>query len=94
MPKVAGIRRFGSAALDLAFVAAGRYDGYWEENLQSWDMAAGILIVREARGMVSEFDGRTKMLQTGQILATNGAIHGTVTRLLSEARKIYKAQQK
>ncbi|MBT5187357.1 MAG: inositol monophosphatase [Kordiimonadaceae bacterium] len=93
MPKVAGIRRFGSAALDLAFVAAGRYDGFWEENLQPWDIAAGILIVREARGMVSEFDGRAKVMQTGQILATNGSIHGSVTRLLSEARKINRAKQ-
>ncbi|MDG1995575.1 MAG: inositol monophosphatase family protein, partial [Emcibacteraceae bacterium] len=65
MGEVAGVRRFGSAALDLAWVAAGRYDGFWEEGLQSWDIAAGILMVREARGMVSEFDGRSKMLQTG-----------------------------
>lgn len=90
MGEVAGVRRFGSAALDLAWVAAGRYDGYWEEGLQAWDIAAGILIVREARGMVSEFDGRAKMMQTGQILATNGAIHGSVTRLLSNARKQLK----
>ncbi len=93
MPQVAGIRRFGSAALDLAFVAAGRYDGFWEEDLKPWDIAAGILIVREARGMVSEFDGRAKMMQTGQILATNASIHGSVTRLLSEARKKHKSKQ-
>jgi len=90
MGEVAGVRRFGSAALDLAWVAAGRYDGFWEEGLQSWDIAAGILMVREARGMVSEFDGRSKMLQTGQILATNAAIHGKVTKLLSTARKAHK----
>jgi myo-inositol-1(or 4)-monophosphatase len=92
MGGVAGVRRFGSAALDLAYVAAGRYDGFWEENLQSWDIAAGILMVREARGMVSEFNGRSKMMQTGQVLATNGAIHGTLTRLLSESRKKHKAK--
>ncbi|MDG1858897.1 MAG: inositol monophosphatase family protein [Emcibacteraceae bacterium] len=90
MPEVAGVRRFGSAALDLAWVAAGRYDGFWEEGLASWDIAAGILMVREARGMVSEFDGRSKMLQTGQILATNAGIHGKVTKLLSTARKAHK----
>lgn len=94
MGEVAGVRRFGSASLDLAWVAAGRYDGFWEEGLQPWDIAAGILLVREARGMVSEFDGRTKMLQTGQILATNGAIHGPVTRLLSDARKAHRERSK
>src|SRR5215210_4112974 len=56
-PEVAGIRRFGSAALDLAWVAAGRYDGYWEEDLQPWDIAAGILLVREAGGYVTDFRG-------------------------------------
>ncbi|MDA7569281.1 inositol monophosphatase [Emcibacteraceae bacterium] len=90
MGEVAGVRRFGSAALDLAWVAAGRYDGFWEEGLEAWDIAAGILMVREARGMVSEFDGRAKMLQTGQILATNASIHGKVTKLLSTARKAHK----
>ena len=94
MGEVAGVRRFGAASLDLAWVAAGRYDGFWEEGLNSWDIAAGILLVREARGMVSEFDGRAKMLDTGQILATNGAIHGSVTRLLSNARKAHKEKQK
>lgn len=94
MGEVAGVRRFGSASLDLAWVAAGRYDGFWEEGLEAWDIAAGILMVREARGMVSEFDGRAKMLQTGQILATNGSIHGKVTKLLSTARKAHKEKQK
>ena len=94
MGEVAGVRRFGSAALDLAWVAAGRIDGYWEEGLNSWDIAAGILLVREARGMISEFDGRSKMLETGQVLATNGAIHGTVTRLLSNSRKAHKENSK
>jgi len=94
MGEVAGVRRFGSASLDLAWVAAGRYDGFWEEGLASWDIAAGILLVREARGMVSEFDGRAKMLQTGQILATNSSVHGLVTRLLSSARKAHKEKQK
>jgi myo-inositol-1(or 4)-monophosphatase len=87
MPEVAGIRRFGSAALDLAYVAAGRFDGFWESGLSPWDIAAGILMVHEAGGTVSEYDGRNRMLKTGQVLASNGLIHGPLTRLLSEARK-------
>ena len=55
--KVAGLRRFGAAALDLALVAAGRFDGYWERNLSPWDMAAGIILVREAGGFVTDLDG-------------------------------------
>ena len=71
----AGIRRFGSAALDLAYVAAGRFDGFWETNLQPWDIAAGIIIVREAGGMISEIDGRNGMLKTGSILAANPTLY-------------------
>ena len=56
-PKVAGLRRFGAASLDMAFVAAGRLDGYWERNLQPWDMAAGQIMIREAGGMVGGIDG-------------------------------------
>lgn len=87
MPEVAGVRRFGAAALDLAYVAAGRCDGFWEAGLAPWDIAAGIIMVREAGGMVSEFQGRALMMQSGEILATNGAIHGPLTRLLREARR-------
>ena len=57
--RVAGLRRFGAASLDMAFVAAGRLDGYWERNLHAWDMAAGAIIVREAGGIVSGIDGET-----------------------------------
>lgn len=87
MGEVAGVRRFGAAALDLAYVAAGRYDAFWESGLEPWDIAAGIVLVREAGGMVSEFDGGAAMLSSGEILASNGAIHGPVTRLLREARR-------
>ncbi|MBW7837617.1 MAG: inositol monophosphatase [Sphingomonadales bacterium] len=87
MPEVAGVRRFGAAALDLAYVAAGRCDGFWESALAPWDIAAGILLVREAGGMVSEFNGRALMMQSGEILATNGALHGPLTRLLREAQR-------
>ena len=58
--KVAGLRRFGAAALDLAWVAAGRFDGYWERNLSPWDFAAGVLIVREAGGFVTDLDGNER----------------------------------
>lgn len=73
MPEVAGIRRCGSASLDLAWTAAGRMDGYWEHNLNSWDIAAGILLIREAGGYVSDLAGRDKMLVSGDIVAGNEA---------------------
>ncbi|HEX9006168.1 MAG TPA: inositol monophosphatase family protein [Bacteroidota bacterium] len=70
-----GIRRLGSAALDLAYVAAGRFDGFWEISLNPWDMAAGVLIVREAGGRVTDFQGRPVDIYRKEILATNGRIH-------------------
>jgi myo-inositol-1(or 4)-monophosphatase len=78
--KSAGIRRMGAAALDLAYVAAGRFDGYWERNLNIWDIAAGAVIVREAGGTVIEVDGGDFM-QTGSILASNASL----TPLLAKA---------
>ncbi len=74
-PKTADVRRAGSAALDLAFVAAGRLDGFWESNLQPWDMAAGILLVQEAGGFVTDFNGQENSLNNGQIVAGNPKIH-------------------
>ncbi len=70
-PKVADVRRAGSAALDLAYVAAGRLDGFWEIGLNEWDMAAGALLIREAGGMVGDFGGGEEYLQTGNIVAGN-----------------------
>ena len=75
MPEVAGIRRTGSAALDLAWVAAGRFDAYWEHNLQPWDLAAGLVIVREAGGFVSDLKGGDKILESGDVLAANATLH-------------------
>src|SRR5579884_738105 len=69
--QVAGLRRFGAAALDLAWVAAGRFDGYWERDIKPWDMAAGLLMVREAGGYVSDCDGGDAMLAKGHIVAGN-----------------------
>ncbi len=84
-PKVAGIRRFGSAALDLAWVAAGRYDGYWESGLQPWDVAAGMLIVREAGGFVTDFRGADKVIERQEVLAANDGIHSKLHKLLAGA---------
>lgn len=69
------IRRLGSAALDLCYVAAGRFDGFWEQKLQPWDVAAGALIVQEAGGMVTTSDGQPFRSSAGSVLATNGVIH-------------------
>jgi myo-inositol-1(or 4)-monophosphatase len=80
-----GVRRFGSASLDLAYVAAGRYDGFWERGLRAWDIAAGILIVREAGGMVSDLGGGTRTLETGDILAANETIHPQLLKLLKSS---------
>ena len=68
-PKCAGIRRPGAAALDLAYVAAGRYDGFWEMGLSAWDMAAGALMIKEAGGLVTDFNGDDNYLKTGTIVA-------------------------
>jgi myo-inositol-1(or 4)-monophosphatase len=84
-PNVAGIRRFGSAALDLAWVAAGRFDGFWEEDLQYWDVAAGILLVREAGGFVSDFRGSEAGLAKGQVLAANDQLHSKLHKLVGGA---------
>ena len=82
MGATSGIRRFGSAALDLAYVAAGRYDGYWERNLLPWDVMAGIVLVREAGGIVTEIEGAGKPGQGASILASNGVIHDAFSELL------------
>ena len=79
----AGVRRFGSAALDLAYVAAGRYDGFWERGLNSWDIAAGILLVREAGGFVSDFASRDRALDSGDIVAANPSIHAKLLKCLN-----------
>jgi len=81
----AGIRRFGSAALDLAYVAAGRCDGYWESGLNPWDVAAGILIVREAGGMVGPLTEGAEIFAGGGIVAANGAVFDRLTTVLREA---------
>jgi len=85
MGQVAGVRRTGSAALDLAFVAAGRCDGFWERTLSAWDMAAGILLVREAGGFVTDLAGGDAMLDRGDIVAGNEAIQRDLLGVLKAA---------
>lgn len=85
MAQTAGVRRFGSAALDLAYVAAGRYDGFWETHLSAWDVAAGILLVREAGGYVSEIEGGQGMMASGSILAANDHLHRPLGEVLRGA---------
>jgi len=87
MAEVAGIRRFGSAALDLAYVAAGRYEGFWESGLSLWDIAAGIIIVREAGGFVTDYKGGYEGLPTGQIIAANDRLHDPLRKLVLRADK-------
>lgn len=80
--KALGIRRPGSAALDLACVAAGRFDGFWERGLAPWDMAAGFVLVQEAGGRISRYNGGNARLQDAEVVATNPSIHGKVLELL------------
>lgn len=81
-PAVAGLRRTGSACIDLAWIASGRFDGYWEARLSPWDIAAGILIVREAGGFVTDYAGNDKSLENGQVVAGNDAIHKALIKSL------------
>ena len=86
-PHIAGIRRFGSAALDLAYVAAGRYDGFWERGLAPWDVAAGVLIAREAGAMVTCINGAAFKVDGPSVLAANDALHQPLSKLLHGATK-------
>jgi myo-inositol-1(or 4)-monophosphatase len=80
--KTHGIRRAGSAAMDLAYTACGRFDGYWEFNLNPWDTAAGVLLVREAKGTVSDTDGAPFDIASKEVVASNGLLHGTLLKEL------------
>lgn len=86
-PQVAGIRRFGAASLDLAWVAAGRFDGFWESGLKPWDTAAGCLLVREAGGFVSDWRGISHPVCDTQVLAANDALHSRLHKILAGALK-------
>ena len=86
--QVAGLRRFGAAALDLAWVAAGRLDGYWERDIKPWDMAAGFILVREAGGYISDCDGGDNMFAKGHVIAGNEAIQKELLAVLKGAGKV------
>jgi myo-inositol-1(or 4)-monophosphatase len=88
-----GLRRFGAATLDLAWVAAGRFDAFWESNLSPWDMAAGMLLVREAGGFVSDLDGGDAVLTKGHVAAGNDTMHRELLRLLQQAAKATSAAE-
>ena len=79
-----GVRRSGSAALDLAYVACGRLDGYWERGLSPWDIAAGIVLVEEAGGTVTAYDRSPLNISSGRILATNGPLHSSLSQALQD----------
>ncbi len=87
MARTAGIRRYGAAALDLAYVAAGRYEGYWEMDLKPWDVAAGSIIVKEAGGFVTDYAGRDRAVQSGEVIAANDPLHPVLVKLISDARR-------
>jgi myo-inositol-1(or 4)-monophosphatase len=87
MAATSGVRRFGAAALDLAYVAAGRLDGFWEYGLSPWDIAAGMLIVREAGGYVSDLSGGQTMMTSGDLLAANDHLHLPLAALFREAAR-------
>ena len=85
MGQVSNLRRLGAAALDLCYVAAARYDGYWERDIQSWDMAAGLVIVREAGGTVTDCDGGSDMMTKGSVCVGNEMVHPALLKLLRGA---------
>ncbi|HEX8415523.1 MAG TPA: inositol monophosphatase family protein, partial [Sphingomicrobium sp.] len=84
-PEVAGIRRMGSAALDLAWVAAGRIDAFWEDGLAPWDAAAGLLLVKEAGGFVTDYRGSDRAYEKGEYIAASSAIHSRLQKLIAGA---------
>jgi myo-inositol-1(or 4)-monophosphatase len=87
MQDCAGIRRTGSAATDLAWVASGRFDGFWERNIQPWDMAAGIVLIREAGGFVSDAEGGQNMLKSGSVVGGNEAIQAALLKRIVAANR-------
>jgi myo-inositol-1(or 4)-monophosphatase len=84
LPNVQGIRRFGSAALDLCYLACGRFDGYWEHQLKPWDMAAGSLIAEEAGGVVTDYSGQQFDPEKPQLVASNGKIHEQILKFIKK----------
>ena len=84
-PEVSGVRRFGSAALDLAWVAAGRMDGFWEDDLDAWDTAAGVLLIKEAGGFVTDYRGSDRSFERREYIAASSAIHSKLQKYIAGA---------
>lgn len=82
LPATAGVRRFGSAALDMAYVAAGRYEGFWERRLHSWDLAAGIIIVKEAGGLAESMDPEASIVESGEVICANEPIFESFAKVV------------
>ncbi len=82
MPTCAGVRRWGSAALDMAYVAAGRYDGFWERRLNAWDIAAGLVILREAGAFVESIDPAERVIESGEVVAANEALFDRFSKII------------
>ena len=91
MPQVAGIRRMGAASLDLAYIAAGRYEAYWELGLHPWDIAAGKLLVQEAGGFVTDYEGRNNSMYSGEVIATNDKLQLPMQKLIMASRRKVRA---
>jgi myo-inositol-1(or 4)-monophosphatase len=87
MRRARAVRRMGSAALDLAYVACGRFDGFWEMKLKPWDLGPGILLVREGGGLVADFDGGQEMMKKGTVCAAGPALHARLMAVLAEVRR-------
>ncbi|WP_019516626.1 inositol monophosphatase family protein [Sphingomonas sp. Mn802worker] len=84
-PQVAGIRRLGAATLDLAWVAAGRFDGFWESDLKPWDVSAGVLLVKEAGGFVTDFRGGDRYMERNEFLASNDSLHSRLHKMVAQS---------
>jgi myo-inositol-1(or 4)-monophosphatase len=82
LPVCSGVRRFGAAALDLAYVAAGRYDGFWERNLNAWDIAAGVIIVKEAGGLVEPVTQGHNIIEDGEVICANDAMFSQLAKIV------------
>lgn len=93
IPGTAGIRRAGSAALDLAYVAAGRLDGFWEYELNQWDMAAGLLLVQEAGGITGDFQGSVNSMKTGDVIAANPKLFKQMAIIIHKHAQITKPEK-
>ncbi len=84
LPATAGVRRFGSAALDMAYVAAGRYEGFWERRLHAWDLAAGIIIVQEAGGLAESLDPEASIVESGEVICANEPIFESFAKVIRD----------